>query len=196
MLDYRLAPENPFPAAIDDARSAYAWLLQSGMNPRQIAIAGDSAGGNLVFTSLLSIRQHGLPMPACAVPLSPWTDMECSGETFTTKADVDPMVHKEFTSQLSGLYAPGVTNLRDPLLSPLYGDLNGFPPLLIQVGERETLLDDSRRIAERAKKAAVDVTLEIEPGQVHVYQIFAARLDEGRAAIARIGKFIRRHTSD
>lgn len=195
LLDYRLAPENPFPAAVDDARAAYSWLLKSGFKPEQIAIAGDSAGGNLVFTSLLSIRQHNLPMPACAVPLSPWTDLECTGETFITKADVDPMVHKEFTRKLSDLYAPGA-NLRDPLVSPLYGDLKGLPPLLIQVGERETLLDDSRRIAERARRAGVDVTLEIEPGQVHVFQIFAARLDEGRAAIVRMGDFIRKHTRD
>lgn len=193
LLDYRLAPENPFPAAIDDARAAYRWLLDSGFKPEQIAIAGDSAGGNLVFTSLFSIRQHQLPLPACAVPLSPWTDMECTGETFITKADVDPMVHKAFTRKLSDLYAPGA-NLRDPLVSPLYGDLKGLPPLLIQVGDRETLLDDSRRIAERARQAGVDVTLEIEPGQVHVFQIFAARLDEGRAAIVRMGDFIRKHT--
>lgn len=119
--------------------------------------------------------------------------MECTGETFITKADVDPMVHKAFTRKLSDLYAPGA-NLRDPLVSPLYGDLKGLPPLLIQVGDRETLLDDSRRIAERARQAGVDVTLEIEPGQVHVFQIFAARLDEGRAAIVRMGDFIRKHT--
>ncbi|HKY91191.1 MAG TPA: alpha/beta hydrolase [Nevskiaceae bacterium] len=193
MLDYRLAPEHPHPAAVDDAVAAYRWLLASGFAPSRIAIAGDSAGGGLTFATLLAIRREKLPNPACAVPLSPWVDLECTGETMTTKAEADPMVHREFTAQLAGLYAPK-EKLRDPLVSPLHADLKGLPPLLIQVGERETLLDDSRRIAAIARAAGVDVTLEIEPGQIHVYQIFASRLDEGAAAIARMGAFIRKHT--
>jgi acetyl esterase/lipase len=192
MLDYRLAPEHPFPAAVEDAVAAYRWLLASGFKPERIAISGDSAGGGLTFATLISIRDRKLPRPACAVPLSPWADLECTGETMTTKDQEDPMVHRDFTVQLAGLYAPG--KLRDPLVSPLHGDLKSLPPLLIQVGERETLLDDSRRMADKARAAGVDVTLEIEPGQIHVYQIFASRLDEGAAAIDRMGTFIRRHT--
>lgn len=194
MLDYRLAPEHPFPTAVEDAVAAYRWLLASGWGPQRIAISGDSAGGGLTFATLLSIRDQGLPLPACAVPLSPWADLECTGETFVTRAAVDPMVQRDFTRQLADLYVPGGRRLRDPLASPLHGDLRGLPPLLIQVGERETLLADSTRMAERARAAGVEVTLDIEPGQIHVYQIFASRLDEGAAAIERMGAFIRHHT--
>jgi acetyl esterase/lipase len=134
-------------------------------------------------------------MPACAVPLSPWADLECTGETMVTNAEIDPMVHKDFTRQLADLYVTGGKSLRDPLASPIHGDMKGLPPLLIQVGERESLLDDSRRVAERAQQAGVDVTLEIEPGQIHVFQIFASRLDEAVEAIERMGAFIRRHTA-
>lgn len=195
VLDYRLAPENPFPAAVDDATAAYRWLLETGFKPEQLALSGDSAGGGLTLCALLSIRDHDLPLPACAVPLSPWVDLECSGKTMDTKADVDPMVGRDFTRQLADLYMPS-GDLRHPHASPMYGDLKGLPPLLIQVGERETLLDDAVRITDLARKAGVDVTLEIEPGQIHVFQIFAARLDEGAAAIDRMGAFIKKHTSD
>ncbi|MCC2658413.1 MAG: putative lipase esterase protein [Panacagrimonas sp.] len=192
LLDYRLAPEHPYPAAVDDATAAYRWLLKSGFKPERIAVSGDSAGGGLCAATLLSIKNHKLPMPACAVPLSPWADLECTSETFTTKAADDPMVQREMTHNLAAMYAPG--NLKDPLVSPLNGDFKGLPPLLIQVGERETLLGDSQRMAEIAKKAGVPVTLEIEPGQIHVFQIFSSRLDEGVAAIDRMGRFILSHT--
>ncbi len=194
MLDYRLAPENPFPAAVEDATAAYRWLLKSGFKPGNIALSGDSAGGGLTLCALLSIRDNDLPLPACAVPLSPWVDLECTGGTMDTKADVDPMVGRDFTRQLAELYIPS-GDLRHPLASPMYGNLKGLPPLLVQVGERETLLDDAVRITDLARAAGVDVTLEVEPEQIHVFQIFATRLDEGAAAIARIGTFIKKHTS-
>ncbi len=194
LLDYRLAPEHPFPAAVDDAVSAYQWLLDQGFKPGRIAISGDSAGGGLSFATLLSIRDKNLPRPACATPLSPWVDLECSGETMESKAAVDPIVQRELTRQLSDLYVTD-GNLRQPLASPLYADLSGLPPMLIQVGDRETLLDDSRRIAARAKEAGVDVQIEIAEGQIHVYQIFANRLDEAVSAIDRLGQFIQSHTS-
>lgn len=194
MLDYRLAPEHPFPAAVDDANAAWRWLLAQGYSPAKLVICGDSAGGGLSLATLQRIRDEGLPLPACAVPLSPWADLECTGETMVSNAAIDPMVHKDFTRQLSDMYVTGGKSLRDPLASPIHGDYRGLPPMLIQVGERETLLDDSRRVAARARQAGVDVTLEIEPGQIHVFQIFACRLDEAVAAIERMGAFIRRHT--
>ena len=192
LLDYRLAPEHPFPAPVEDATAAYRWLLKSGFKPERIAISGDSAGGGLCVATLMAIRDQKLPMPACAVPLSPWADLECTSETFVTKAAVDPMVQREMTSKLAGMYAPG--KLNDPLVSPLNGDFKGLPPMLIQVGDRETLLGDSLRMEALAKKAGVPVKLEVEPGQIHVFQIFASRLDEGVAAIDRMGRFIIGHT--
>lgn len=193
-LDYRLAPEHPFPAAVDDATMAYRWLLAQGYKPGRIAISGDSAGGGLCFATLLSLKNQGLPMPACAALLSPWVDLENSGETMLSKDAEDPIVHKPMVDQLARMYLPD-GSLREPLASPLYGDLRGLPPLLIQAGSRETLLDDSRRIAERARSQGVEVQLDIWQGQIHVWQIFASRLDEGVEAIAKLGDFIRRHTA-
>lgn len=192
VVDYRLAPEHPFPAAVEDTTAAYRWLLAQGFQPGRIAISGDSAGGGLTFSTLVNIKQTGLPLPACATPLSPWVDLENTGETMVSKDAEDPIVHKPMVEQLSLGYAGD--RRRDPLASPLHADLSGLPPLLIQVGSRETLLDDSRRIAAKAKQQGVDVTLEIEEGQIHVFQIFASRLDEGVTAIDRLGAFIRRHT--
>ena len=192
-LDYRLAPEHPFPAPVEDARAAYRWLLGQGLSAKRIALAGDSAGGGLTFAALLALKRHGDPMPACAAPLSPWVDLEGLGESMTTKSAEDPMVQKHLIEQMGKTYVAG-GNLRDPLAAPLYGDLGGLPPLLIQVGSRETLLDDAVRIAERAKKAGVDVELNVCEGQIHVWQIFASRLDEGEQAIQKIGAFVRRHT--
>lgn len=191
-LDYRLAPENPFPAAVEDASSAYRWLIKQGFKPKKIAIAGDSAGGGLTFATLLALKRDGDPMPACATPISPWVDLEGTGETMTTNSEIDPMVQKPMIQQMGQTYVQS-GNLRDPLAAPLYGDLAGLPPLLIHVGSRETLLDDARRMADNARKAGVDVTLEVKEGQIHVWHIFASRLDEGEEAIQKLGAFIQKH---
>ena len=193
-LDYRLAPEHPFPAAVDDARAAYLWLLKQGIKPKRIAVAGDSAGGGLTFATLLALKKHGDPMPACATPLSPWVDLEGTGESMVSKDSVDPMVHKPMIQQMGTTYVQN-GDLHNPLAAPLYGDLAGLPPLLIQVGERETLIDDAKRMADKAKKAGVSCTLEVWPGQIHVWQIFASKLDEGEQAIQRLGGFIREHAA-
>jgi len=193
-LNYRLAPEHPFPAAVDDATAAYRWLLSQGIQPNRVAVAGDSAGGGLTVATLVSIRDAKLPTPAAGVCLSPWVDMEGLGESMTTKASVDPMVQKQGLLGMAALYLGG-QNPRSPLASPLYADLKGLPPLLIQVGEAETLLDDSNRIAERAKAAGVKVSLEVWPEMVHVWQMFAAMLPEGQRAIDGMGKFVREYTA-
>lgn len=192
-VEYRLAPEHPFPAAVEDSTAAYRWLLAQGIAPARIAIAGDSAGGGLSFATLLSIKQQQLPMPGCATLLSPWVDLEATGASMDSKAAEDPIVQKPLLLQLVGMVAPD-GNVRDPLASPLHGDLSGLPPLLIQVGSRETLLDDSVRIAERARQAGVPVTLDIWQGQIHVFQVFCPRLDEGVQALEQLGTFIRTHT--
>ena len=193
-LDYRLAPEHPFPAPVEDARAAYLWLLKQGISPKRIAFAGDSAGGGLTFAALLALTQHKDPMPACAAPLSPWVDLEGLGESMTSRDADDPMVHKPMILQMAQTYLGGAS-ARDPLAAPLHGDLIGLPPLLIQVGARETLYDDASRIAEKAKKAGVSVEFDPWEGQIHVWQIFASRLDEGEKAIQKIGQFVQKHTS-
>jgi len=192
-IDYRLAPEHPFPAAVEDSTTAYRWLLSSGVDPSRVVIAGDSAGGGLTMATLLALRDAGDPLPAAAVCLSPWVDLEMSGESMTTKADVDPMVQRSGNLRIAQIYLAGA-DPRTPLAAPLYGDLTGLPPLLIQVGSAETLLDDSKRLAERARSAGVDVTLEVWEDMIHVWQFFAATLPEGQQAIDRIGAFIREHT--
>ena len=193
-LNYRLAPEHPFPAAVEDATAAYRWLLSQGIQSNRVAVAGDSAGGGLTVATLVSIRDAKLPTPAAGVCLSPWVDMEGIGESMTTKASVDPMVQKQGLLGMAALYLGG-QNPRSPLASPLYADLKGLPPLLIQVGEAETLLDDSNRIAERAKAAGVKVSVEVWPEMIHVWQMFAAVLPEGQRAIDGMGKFVREYTA-
>lgn len=188
--DYRLAPEHPFPAAVEDARRCWCWLLSEGYAPEQMAIAGDSSGGGLALATLLALKAHGDPLPACAVGLSPWTDLEGTGATARPGAVDDPMLSRRGV-RLSGCqYA--ADDLRNPLAAPLYGDLEGLPPLLLQVGTREILLSDSTRFAEKAESADVEVTLEVEEGLIHVWHMFPG-LPETHRSIERIGAFVRRH---
>jgi acetyl esterase/lipase len=189
LLEYRLAPEHPFPAALEDAAAAYRWLLEQGIASQQIVIAGDSAGGGLTLATLLALRDAGDPLPAAAVCLSPLTDLACTGESIQTRAKADPWLTP--ATALLARYYQGDHDPRSPLLSPLYGDLRGLPPLLIHVGSDEILLSDSTRLAERAQAAEVEVTLEIWPDMWHVWHIFTPYLPEAQRAIAAIGAFVR-----
>jgi epsilon-lactone hydrolase len=189
-IDYRLAPEHPFPAAVEDAVAAYRWLLAQGLQPSRIAVAGDSAGGGLAVATLVAIRDAKLAVPGAGVCLSPWVDLEGIGESMTSKASVDPVVQKDGLVGMAGAYLAG-KDPRTPLAAPLYADLKGLPPLLIQVGESETLLDDSNRLADRAKAAGVKVTLEPWQEMIHVWHLFAPFLPEGQEAIDGIGKYLR-----
>ena len=193
-LNYRLAPEYPFPAAVDDALAGYRYLLDHGLKPARIAVAGDSAGGGLTVATLIAIRDAGLPLPAAGVCLSPWVDLEEKGESMTTRAKADPVVQREGLVGMAQAYLAG-KDPRTPLASPLHADLKGLPPLLIQVGDAETLLDDSTRIAGRARAARVQVKLEVWPEMIHVWQLFASFLPEGQEAVEGIGKYIHQHTS-
>ena len=186
--EYRLAPEHPFPAAVDDATACWRWLVSQGFAPQRMAITGDSAGGGLTLATLLALKANVAPMPACAVALSPWTDLEGSGPTAEPGAVDDPMLTPDGLRVTGQQYAAGA--LRHPLAAPLHGDLAGLPPLLLQVGTREVLLSDSTRFAEKARAAGVDVTLEIEEGLIHVWQMFPD-VPEAQSAVQRIGAFIR-----
>jgi acetyl esterase/lipase len=193
-LNYRLAPEHPFPAAVDDSVAGYRWLLANGIRPSRIAVAGDSAGGGLTVAALVAIRDAKLPAPGAGVCLSPWVDMEGIGESMKTRAKADPVVQHEGLVGMAQAYLQG-KDPRSPLAAPLYADLKGLPPLLIQVGDAETLLDDANRIADRAKSAGVQVKLEVWPEMIHVWQMFASFLPEGQQAVDVIGKFILEHTA-
>lgn len=193
-LNYRLAPEHPFPAPVDDAVAAYGWLLDQGIRPANIAIAGDSAGGGLALATLLAIRDAAKPLPAAGVGISAWVDMEGTGESMTTRAAADPVVQKEGLLGMAKLYLGGA-DPKNPLAAPLHANLAGLPPLLLQVGDAETLLDDSTRFAERARKADVDVTLKVWDKMPHVWHMFAPILPEGQQAIDQIGTFFKAHTA-
>jgi monoterpene epsilon-lactone hydrolase len=188
-LEYRLAPENPFPAPVDDTVAAYRWLLTQGYDPRKIVLAGDSAGGGLVVAALVAMRYVGEPLPAAGICLSPWVDMEATGQSFIANAASDPSVAKERIVRMAGIYLAG-KSAQAPLASPIHADLRGLPPLLIQVGSIETLLDDAKALAERAESAGVSVELEVWADMPHVWHHFAAMLPEAQQAIARVGEFV------
>jgi len=188
-VGYRLGPEHPYPAAVEDAVAAYRFVLDSGVPSGRTAIAGDSAGGGLTAACLVALRDAGLPLPAAAVCISPWLDLSFSGESLRSKADVDPLVDRASLQLMADAYLAGA-DPRAPTASPLFAELAGLPPMLLHVGSREILLDDSTRFAERARAAGVDVELEVWEDMIHVWHSFADLLPEGREAIQRIGAYL------
>jgi len=191
VIDYRLAPENPFPAALEDAVSYYCWLLAEGADARQIVVIGDSAGGGLALALLLKLRDSSLPRPAAAVVLSPWTDLALTGASLTLNAKLDAIVQAEDAPIFAADYLAG-TDPRHPYASPLYGDPTGLPPTLIQVGSEEVLRDDAVRMAEKMQRAHCQAELQIWPRMPHVWHFLAPILPEAREAIAEISKFVQR----
>ena len=192
-LAYRLAPEHPFPAAYDDALAAWRFLRDQGIAAAHIAIGGDSAGAGLTLGLIGRLRDRHEELPACAWLISPWTDLTMSGSTLASKAAIDPLIHNEYLTELADAYLPVDLNRKDPRISPLYAAFENFPPMLIQVGSEETLLDDAVRLAARAGAADVAVTLEIWPHMIHAWPLWNAHLEDGRRALASAGLFIRAH---
>ena len=191
--EYRLAPEHLFPAAVEDAHTAYRWLLAQGIRPEHIIVGGDSAGGGLTLALLLSIRNAGDPMPAGAVLLSPWTDLTGSGESIKTRAENDPWLAGPSIAMTGTFYA-GQEDMHNPLISPVFADLHGLPPLFIEVGNDEVLLDDTTRLVEHAQAAGVQVQSRVWEDMWHVFPAFAFIIDEGKQAIEDIGTFMRTQT--
>jgi monoterpene epsilon-lactone hydrolase len=189
-IGYRLAPEHPYPAAHEDAMAAWRFLRRQGIAAENIVVGGDSAGGNLTIALINRLRAAGEALPACAWLISPWTDLTMSGATLGTKDTVDPLIHKAYLEELADAYAASADR-KDPLISPLFADLHGFPPTLIQVGSAETLLADATRFAAAAGAADVDVTLEIWPHMIHAWPLWNAKLEDGRRALVSAGEFIR-----
>ncbi|HSB76360.1 MAG TPA: alpha/beta hydrolase [Terriglobales bacterium] len=193
VLDYRRAPEYRFPAAVEDALLAYRWMVSSGADPRTITVAGDSAGGGLTLALLTCLRERGEPLPSSAVCISPWVDLEMTGASISSKAAVDPLLTREGLQQFADWYLGG-QNPRHPLASPLYAELQGLPPLLIQVGTSEILLDDALRLEERAGAAGVKVRLSQYEDMPHVWHVFASFLPEGKQAAGEIGEFVMQYS--
>jgi len=193
-IDYRLAPEHPYPAALEDALSAYKALIAEGVQPAAIVIGGDSAGGNLTLVTALAIRDAGLPLPSKLVLLSPWTDMSSSGSTHASREKRERILDNRAIAGAAKTFSNGL-DLRDPRLSPLFAELRGLPPMLIQVGDDEVLLDDSIRLADASSKAGVRVTLQVWPGMWHVWQVLAGWMPEANRAISQIAQFIKASSS-
>lgn len=192
-IDYRLCPEHHFPAPLEDALAAYRWMLEQGISPARIAFAGDSAGAGLAVATMLAAKAQGLALPGAALLMSAWTDMEATGRSYETLAAQDPIHQRPMILALARGYL-GTHDPRDPLASPMHGDLRGLPPMLLQCGGRETLVDDTVGFAEKARAAGVHVETQIFNGMIHVFQMFAAELPEAARAIATAGDFLRRHT--
>jgi len=185
------APEHVHPGPVDDVVASYRWLLDQGVKPQHIALTGDSAGGGLAITSLLRAREQGLPMPAATMPLSPWVDMEANGESFASNGEKDVLVSRDIIKVMASTFLGAGGNPKDPLASPIHADLKGLPPVYIQVGGDETLLDDSRRLGDNARKAEVDVTVDVFPGMQHVFHFLAGVAPEADDAIRKLAHWVR-----
>ncbi|MDG1197299.1 MAG: alpha/beta hydrolase [Actinomycetota bacterium] len=192
-VEYRLAPENPHPAAVEDALNSYKWLLSEGYDPKKIAISGDSAGGGLAIAAQLKIRDEGLPLPVASAPISPWIDMGLSGDTMSSRQSRDPLIRLDLIREFKSQFLGPINNSNDPYASPLQADLSGLPPMLIHVGDDEMLLSDSERLAEKASAAGVSVTLEIWPEMIHVWHTFVGLFPEAQDGINRIAEFFSIH---
>jgi epsilon-lactone hydrolase len=191
IVHYGRAPENVHPGPVDDMVTSYKWLLDQGIGPGHIALIGDSAGGGLAVTTILRARERGLPLPAATMPLSPWLDMEATGETFETNAVKDLLVTRDIIQTMAGAFLGEGGNRHDPLANPLHADLTGFPPIYIQVGADEALLDDSCKLADLAHKSGVEATLDVVPEMQHVFQFLAGTAPEADAAIRRLADWVR-----
>lgn len=194
-VGYRLAPEHPFPAALEDARAAWRFLMAQGYAPEHVAVGGDSAGGGLSLALFQSLKREQDPLPACLWLISPWTDLKLTGASLDEKDAVDPLIHRAYLQELADAYLSGGTDPADPLASPLYADLAGLPPTLIQVGTAETLLDDAARLAGRIGLADGRVTLSLWPHMIHAWPLWHERLQAGRDALAEAGAFFKAHLS-
>ncbi|MBO6667126.1 alpha/beta hydrolase [Parvibaculum sp.] len=188
-VDYALAPEAPFPAAVRDGVKAYRWLLDNGVEPKAIALGGDSAGGGLTVATLLAARDEGLPMPAAAIAISPWTDLTCDTGAYSSRADADPMIQQAGIKQTAALYLNGA-DARHPLASPNHADLTGLPPMLIHVGSDEVLFDDAANLCRKARDAGIDAELEEWEDMIHVWHAFYQLLPQGEEAIERLGNYL------
>ncbi|MCP4373133.1 MAG: alpha/beta hydrolase [Deltaproteobacteria bacterium] len=192
VLDYRLAPEYPFPAAVEDSTNAFQWLIESGISPNNIAIVGDSAGGGLSLATMLILRDNGDPLPGAAICFSPWIDLEGKGESNKANIGIDPLISPEWFDYMAAFYV-GNNDIKNPQISPIYADLKGFPPMLIQAGSDEVILDDSKRLAEQALEVGVEVTLDIWENMWHVWQLSGGLMPEATMALQKAGEFVRKH---
>jgi monoterpene epsilon-lactone hydrolase len=193
VFDYRLAPAATHPAQLDDITAAYRWLLDQGIDPGHVALVGDSAGGGACLTLQLRARREGLPIPAAALLISPWADMEVTGDSYRTNDALDPFFKQDAVKMIASTFLGETGDPRDPLANPLYADLTGLAPLYIQVGADETLLDDAHRIDEQARKAGVDTRIDVFPGMLHTFQMAAGRAPEADDAIRRLADWVRPH---